>query len=214
MWTQEQKNNTKERTRNTKDIILIIIITLISTLNKSIISWSAMEEWVCISNLKTRLRKRGRRQMCLSVLEGWMGSLGKVNMRRVRVLTYRMSRRVKRRRRRAHRRGRRCSIIRCCCRSSLLIRIRLTLEARSSSCTWTRTSWLTDLRKILLAEVITIKASISRRRKWKRREWEKVIIIPKTTLTNHTLRANLQPRDLPSARTPTTITKTTDNWSN
>ena len=213
MWTQEQKNNTKERTRNTKDIILIIIITLISTLNKSIISWSAMEEWVCISNLRTRLRKRGRRQMCLLVLEGWMGSLGKVNMRRVRVLTYRMSRRAKRRRRRAHRRGRRCSIIRCCCRSSLLIRIRLTLEARSSSYTWTRTSWLTDLRKILLAEVITIKASISRRRKWKRREWEKVIIIPKTTLTNHTLRANLQPRDLPSARTPT-ITKTTDNWSN
>ena len=63
MWIQGQKNNIKEKTRNTKDTILIIIIILISTLNKSIISWSAMEEWVCISNLKTKSKKKDRKPM-------------------------------------------------------------------------------------------------------------------------------------------------------
>lgn len=212
MWIQGQKNNIKEKTRNTKDTILIIIIILISTLNKSIISWSAMEEWVCISNLKTKSKKKDRKPMCRSVLERWTGSLGKVNTRRGRALTYRMSRRIKPRRHRVHRRECKCNITLCCCQSSLSIRIRLTLGARSSSFTWMRTSWRIDLRKIQLAEVIIIREKISRRRRWKRREWEKEIIITKTTLTNRMLRANRHPRDTPSARTLITISKTTDSW--
>lgn len=160
MWIQEQKNNIKERTRNIKDTTLIIIITSILTLNKSIISWSATEEWACISNSKTKSKKKDRKQMCLWVLERWMGSLGRVNMRRVKVSTYRMSRRIKLSRHRVHRRECKCNIILYCCLSSLLIRIRLTSEARSSSFTWMRTSWLIGLRKILLVEVIIIKENI------------------------------------------------------
>ena len=214
MWILEPKNNIKERTRNTKDITLIIIIILILTLNKSTISWSAMVEWVCISNWKTKSKRKGRKQMYRSVLERWTGSLGKANTRRGRALTYRMSRRAKRRHHRVPRRERKCNITLCCCRSSLLIRIRLTLEARSSSFIWMRTSWQIDLRRILLVEVIIIREKISRRRRWKRREWEKVTIITMTTLTNHMWRANRLPRDTPSARTLTTISKTTDNWCN
>lgn len=214
MWTQEQKNNIKERTRNIKDTTLIIIIILILTLNKSIISWSAMEEWVYISNSKTKLKKKDRKQMCLWVLEQWMGSLDRVNMQRVKVLTSRMSRRVKLSHHRVHRRECRCNIILYCCLSSLLIRTRLTLEARSFSFTWTRTSWPIGLRKILLVEVIIIKEKISRRRKWRRREWEKVTTTTMTMLTNHMLRANHLPRDTPSARILTSTNKTTETWYN
>ncbi len=171
MWIQEQRNNIKERIRNTKDTILIIIITSISTLSKSIIFLSVMEEWVCINNSKTKLKKKDPKQMCLLVLEQWMDSLGKVNMRRGKVSTYRMSRRIKLSHHRVHRKECKCSIILCCFRSSLSIRTRLTLEARSSSFIWMTTNWPTDLRKILQEGVIImLKENISRRRKWKRRE--------------------------------------------
>jgi len=152
--------------------------------------------------------------MCLWVSEGWTGSLDKVNIRRLRVSIYRMFRRTKLRHHRVHRRECKCNIILYCCLSSLLIRIRSTLEARSSSFRWMRTSWLIGLRKIPLAEVIIIKENTAGHRKWKRRECEKATIITKTRLTNHILRANRLRRDTPSARILTTINKTTDNWYN